>query len=53
MLLDHSKAHQYEDPHLITLKGKILQGDAKKVVIEDDGVMRLCRRLCMPNVGDL
>ncbi|XP_070040951.1 uncharacterized protein [Nicotiana tomentosiformis] len=49
-LLDHSKAHQFDDPHLFVLKDIMHRGGSKEVMIRDDGVMRLQGRICVPNV---
>ncbi|XP_070056865.1 uncharacterized protein [Nicotiana tomentosiformis] len=40
-LLEHIKARQFDNPHLLVLKDTVQRGGAKEVVIGDDGVMRL------------
>ncbi|XP_070042921.1 uncharacterized protein [Nicotiana tomentosiformis] len=52
-LLEHIKACQFDDPHLLVLKDMIWRSGAKKVVIEYDGVMRLQGQICVPNVDGL
>ncbi|XP_070025204.1 uncharacterized protein [Nicotiana sylvestris] len=43
---------KYDDPYLLVLD-TLQQGDAKKVVIRDDGVRRLQGRICLSNVDGL
>ncbi|XP_070023211.1 uncharacterized protein [Nicotiana sylvestris] len=52
-LLEHIKAHQFDDPNLLVLKDTALQDGAKEVMIGDDGVMRLQGWICVPNVDGL
>ncbi|XP_070054432.1 uncharacterized protein [Nicotiana tomentosiformis] len=52
-LFERIKARQYDDPHLLVLKGTVQQGGAKEVVIGDDGVMRLQGRICVLNIDGL
>ncbi|XP_070045755.1 uncharacterized protein [Nicotiana tomentosiformis] len=47
------KARQFDDLHLLVLKETVLQGGSKEVVIDEDGVLRLQGRLCVPNVDVL
>ncbi|XP_070054402.1 uncharacterized protein [Nicotiana tomentosiformis] len=49
-LLERIKARQYNDPHLLVFRETVLQGGAKEVTIEEDGVLRLQGRLFVPNV---
>ncbi|XP_070002919.1 uncharacterized protein [Nicotiana sylvestris] len=52
-LLDRIREHQFDDPHLLFLKDKVLHGDARDVTIGDDGVLRMQGRICVPNVDGL
>ncbi|XP_070042967.1 uncharacterized protein [Nicotiana tomentosiformis] len=52
-LLEKLSARQLDDPHLIVLRETVLKGGAKEVTIGEDGVLRLQRRLCVPNVDGL
>ncbi|XP_070014136.1 uncharacterized protein [Nicotiana sylvestris] len=49
-LLEHIKASQFYDPHLLVLKDTVKRGGAKEVVIRDDNVIRLHDGICIPNV---
>ncbi|XP_070045537.1 uncharacterized protein [Nicotiana tomentosiformis] len=52
-LLEHIKAHQFDDTHFMVLRDTVQRGSAKEVVIGDDGVMRLKGRICFPNIDGL
>ncbi|XP_070036788.1 uncharacterized protein [Nicotiana tomentosiformis] len=52
-LLEHIKAHQFDDPHLLVLKDTVQWDGSKKVVIGDDGVMCLQGQIFVPNVNGL
>ncbi|XP_070036772.1 uncharacterized protein [Nicotiana tomentosiformis] len=52
-LLEHIKARQFDDPHLLVLKDTVQRGGAKKVVIGDDGVMWLQGQICVLNIDGL
>ncbi|XP_070056951.1 uncharacterized protein [Nicotiana tomentosiformis] len=52
-LFERIKVHQYDDPHLLFLKNMLQYGNAKKVTIGDDGVLRMHGRICVPNVAGL
>ncbi|XP_070057986.1 uncharacterized protein [Nicotiana tomentosiformis] len=47
------KARQYDDPHFLVLKDIVQYGDANKVTIGDDGVMRTQGQIYVPNVDGL
>ncbi|XP_070057066.1 uncharacterized protein [Nicotiana tomentosiformis] len=49
-LLEHIKAHQFDDPHLLVLKDMVQRGGAKEVMISDDGVIG---QICVPIVDGL
>ncbi|XP_070056550.1 uncharacterized protein [Nicotiana tomentosiformis] len=52
-LFEQIKARQFDDPHLMVLREKVLRGGAKEATIGADGVLRLQDRLCVPNVDIL
>ncbi|XP_070050287.1 uncharacterized protein [Nicotiana tomentosiformis] len=52
-LYDHIRECQYEDPHLLVHKDTVQHVDAHEVTIEDDCVLQLQDRLCVPNVDGL
>ncbi|XP_070034969.1 uncharacterized protein [Nicotiana tomentosiformis] len=52
-LLECIMDRKFDDPHLLVLKDIVQQGSAKGVVIDDDGVMRLQGRICVPNIDGL
>ncbi|XP_070054608.1 uncharacterized protein [Nicotiana tomentosiformis] len=52
-LFKRIKARQHYDSHLFVLKDIMQRDGAKKVVIGDDGVMRLQGRICVPKVDVL
>ncbi|XP_070008148.1 uncharacterized protein [Nicotiana sylvestris] len=49
-LFERIKACQYDDPHLLVPKDTMQHGDAKEVTVEDDGILRIQGRICVPNV---
>ncbi|XP_070046836.1 uncharacterized protein [Nicotiana tomentosiformis] len=52
-LFERIKARQFDGPHLLVHRETMLRGDAKEVTIDDDGVLRLQGRLCVPTVDEL
>ncbi|XP_070054448.1 uncharacterized protein [Nicotiana tomentosiformis] len=52
-LYDRIIERHYDDPHLIVLKDTVQQGDTRDVTIGDDAVLRMQRRICVPNVRKL
>ncbi|XP_070010968.1 uncharacterized protein [Nicotiana sylvestris] len=52
-LFDRIGENQYDDPHLLVLKDKVLHDDARDVTIGDVGVLRMQGRICVPNVDGL
>ncbi|XP_070015244.1 uncharacterized protein [Nicotiana sylvestris] len=52
-LLEQIKARQFNDPHLMVLRETILQGGAKEISSDKDGVLRLQGHLCVPNIDGL
>ncbi|XP_059294490.1 uncharacterized protein LOC132047465 [Lycium ferocissimum] len=51
--LEQIKANQFEDAKLCKICDKVLCGKAKEVVIDEEGVLRIKGRVCVPRVGDL
>lgn len=52
-LFERINAPQYDDPHLLVIKGLVLQDGAKKVDIGEDGVLLLQGQICVRNVDGL
>ncbi|XP_070039757.1 uncharacterized protein [Nicotiana tomentosiformis] len=52
-LYQRIKECQYDDPYLLVLKDIVQYGDAKKVSVRDDGVLRMQGGICVPNVDGL
>ncbi|XP_070020479.1 uncharacterized protein [Nicotiana sylvestris] len=52
-LFDRIKEYQYDDPNLLVLKERVQHGDARDVIIGDDGVLRMQGRICVPNIDRL
>jgi len=52
-LVEQVKAKQFDDPSLLKLKEGVLSGKIKNFALDENGVMRLDGRLCVPNVEDL
>lgn len=47
------KSRSFEVKRLINLREKMLQGEARKSFLYDEGVLRIQGKLCMPRVGNL
>ncbi|XP_070025130.1 uncharacterized protein [Nicotiana sylvestris] len=52
-LFDRIRERQYNDPHLLVLKDKVMHDDARDVTSGDDGVLRMRGRISAPNVDGL
>ena len=51
--LDQIKGKQFTDEKLIRIRDKVLRGEAKEVKIDEEGVLRIKGRLCVPRIDDL
>ena len=51
--LDRVKAAQRRDPQLQRIMFEVQQGKSDEFVIDEEGVLRLGTRLCVPDVDDL
>ena len=51
--LDRVKAAQRRDPQLQRIMLEVQQGKLAEFVVDEEGVLRLGTRLCVPNVDDL
>ena len=51
--LDNIKVKQFNDEKLIRIRDKVLQGEAKEATIDEEGVLRIKGRVCVPRVDDL
>ncbi|XP_069149984.1 uncharacterized protein [Solanum lycopersicum] len=52
-LVEQIRAHQFDDEKLCLIRDKVLRGEAKEVVLDSDGVLRIGGRICVPRTGDL
>ena len=50
--LDKIKGKQFNDEKLIRIRNKVLQGEAKEATIDEEGVLRIKGRVCVPHVDD-
>ena len=51
--LDKIKGKQFNDEKLIRIRDKVLRGEAKEAKIDEEGVLRIKGRVCVPRVDDL
>ena len=51
--LDRIKGKQFTDEKLSRIRDMVLQGEAKEEKIDEKGVLRIKRRICVPRVDDL
>ena len=51
--LDKIKGKQFNDEKMIRIRDKVLRGEAKEEKIDEEGVLRIKGRVCVPRVDDL
>ena len=51
--LDKIKGKQFDDEKLRRIRDMVLRGEAKKSIIDEEGVLRINGRVCVPRVDDL
>ena len=51
--LDKIKGKQFNDEKLIRILDKVMRGEAKDAKIDEEGVLRIKGRVCVPRVDDL
>ena len=51
--LDKIKGKQFDDEKLRRIQDKVLRGEAKEAQIDEEGVLRIKGRVCVPHVDDL
>ena len=51
--LEKIKGKQFDDEKLSRIRDMVLQGEAKEAIIDEEGVLRIKGRVCMPRVDDL
>ena len=51
--LDKIKGKQFTDEKLVRVRDKVLRGEAKKAKIDEECVLRIKGRVCVPRVDDL
>ena len=52
-LVEHIRAHQFDDEKLCLIRDKVLIWEAKEAVLDSNGVWRIGGRICVPKTGDL
>ena len=51
-LLKQIREHKFNDEKLCLIRDRVLRGEAKEVVLDSDGVLRIGGRICFPKIGD-
>ena len=51
--LDKIKEKQFTDEKLSRIWDMVLRGEAKKAIIDEEGILRIKGRVCVPRVDDL
>ena len=51
--LDKIKGNQFADEKLSRIRDMLLRGEAKEAVIDEETVLRIKGRVCVPRVDDL
>nr|XP_010320180.1 uncharacterized protein LOC104647147 [Solanum lycopersicum] len=52
-LVEQICAHQFDDKKLCLIRDKVLRGEAKEVVLDSDGALRIKGKICVPKTGEL
>ena len=52
-LVEQICAHQFDDKKLCLIRDKVLRGEAKEVVLDSDGALRIKGKICLPKTGEL
>ena len=50
--LDKIKGKQFTDEKLIQIRDKVLRGQAKEAKIDEEGILRIKGRVCVPRIDD-
>ena len=50
---DEIRRRQFEDPALVEIRERVLQGDFRWASVDSDGVLRVHGRLAVPQVGEI
>ena len=51
--LDKIKGKQFDDGKLSRIRDMMLRGEAKEAIMDEEGVLRIKGRVCVPRVDDL
>ena len=51
--LDKIKGKQFSDEKLSRIRDMVLRGEAKEAIIDEEGILRIKGRVCVPRVDDL
>ncbi|XP_060202552.1 uncharacterized protein LOC132630973 [Lycium barbarum] len=52
-LLEQIRALQFDDPKLCKIRDKVLKGKASESRLDEEGILRIKGRVCVPQTGDL
>ena len=52
-LLEQILAQQFDDGELCKIRDKVLKGDVKASILDNEGFLRIKGCLCVPRTGDL
>ncbi|XP_059306353.1 uncharacterized protein LOC132057766 [Lycium ferocissimum] len=52
-LLEQIRALQFDDPKLCKIRYKVLKGKASESRLDEEGILRIKGRVCVPQTGDL
>ncbi|XP_059306408.1 uncharacterized protein LOC132057831 [Lycium ferocissimum] len=52
-LLEQIRAQQFDDAKLCMIRDKVLSGEAKEAMLDDEGVLRIKGHVCVSHVGGL
>ena len=51
--LDKIKGEQFDDEKLSRIRDMVLRGEAKEAIMDEEGVLRIKGKVCVPRVDDL
>ncbi|XP_055836419.1 uncharacterized protein LOC129905070 [Solanum dulcamara] len=52
-LMEQIRAQQFKDPQLRVIHDKLLSGNARKVTLDPEGILRIEGRICVPRIREL
>ena len=51
--MEHIWASKFDNGDLCKIGDKVLKGEAKAAILDNEGVLRIKGRICVPRTGDL